>query len=103
MFKGPGTLPARPRKGAFRRPTRSRWPSGVTIASVTGERIVVCAPESAGRVRPGGSLNVAGVDGHGVGRRLWIRPSSRVLPRVAAGGYPRTACTCIRCRAAAIF
>jgi hypothetical protein len=31
------------------------------ITSVTGERIVVCAPESAGRVPAGGSLNVAGV------------------------------------------
>jgi 3,4-dihydroxy 2-butanone 4-phosphate synthase len=121
------------------------------IASVTDERIIVCAPESAGRVRPGGSLNVAGVcvtvdhvaggmvtatvsaetrrrttfdccgpgqrvnvetalaagdpldghlvhghvdavgkvagvDGQGAARRLWIRPSSRVLPRVAAKG-----------------
>lgn len=31
------------------------------IASVVGERIVVRAPKSAGRVRAGGSLNVAGV------------------------------------------
>jgi 3,4-dihydroxy 2-butanone 4-phosphate synthase len=121
------------------------------IASVTDERIVVRAPKSAGRVRPGGSLNVAGVrvtaehaadgvvtatvsaetrrrttfdccepglrvnvepalavgdplDGHlvqghvdavgkvagvdvqGAARRLWIRPSARVMPRVTAKG-----------------
>jgi 3,4-dihydroxy 2-butanone 4-phosphate synthase len=121
------------------------------IASVVDERIVVHAPKSAGQVRPGGSLNVAGVcvtaeevdggtvtvtvstetrrrttfdrcepgqrvnvepaltvgdpldghlvhghvdgvgkvagvDGHGAGRRIWIRPSPRVLPRVAAKG-----------------
>jgi 3,4-dihydroxy 2-butanone 4-phosphate synthase len=121
------------------------------IASVADERIVVRALESAGRVRPGGSLNVAGVcvtveyvadgmvtatvsaetrrrttfdccgpgqrvnvetalaagdpldghlvhghvdavgkvagaDGQGTARRLWIRPSPRVLPRVAAKG-----------------
>ena len=31
------------------------------IASVMDDRIVVRAPKSAGRVRPGGSLNVAGV------------------------------------------
>jgi riboflavin synthase alpha subunit len=121
------------------------------IASVVDERIVVHAPKSASQVRPGGSLNVAGVcvtaeavdggmvtatvsaetrrrttfdrcepgqrvnvepalavgdpldghlvhgyvdgvgkvasvDGHGAGRRIWIRPSPRVLPRVAAKG-----------------
>ena len=121
------------------------------IASVVDERIVVHAPKSAGQVRPGGSLNVAGVcvtaeevdgglvtvtvsaetrrrttfdrcepgqrvnvepaltvgdpldghlvqghvdgvgkvagvDGHGAGHRIWIRPSPRVLPRVAAKG-----------------
>jgi riboflavin synthase alpha subunit len=121
------------------------------IASVADERIVVSALESASRVRPGGSLNVAGVcvtveyvadgmvtatvsaetrrrttfdycgpgqrvnvetalaagdpldghlvhghvdavgkvagvDGQGAARRLWIRPSSRFLPRVAAKG-----------------
>ncbi len=121
------------------------------IASVVDERIVVHAPKSASRVRPGGSLNVAGVcvtaeavdggmvtatvsaetrrrttfdrcepgqrvnvepalavgdpldghlvhghvdgvgkvagvDSHGAGRRIWIRPSPRVLPRVAAKG-----------------
>jgi 3,4-dihydroxy 2-butanone 4-phosphate synthase len=121
------------------------------IASVLDDRIVVCAPKSAGRVRPGGSLNVAGVcvtaehvadgvvtatvsaetrrrttfdccgpglrvnvepalavgdplDGHlvqghvdavgkvagvdiqGAARRLWIRPSARVMPRVTAKG-----------------
>ena len=31
------------------------------IASVVDDRIIVRAPKSAGRVRPGGSLNVAGV------------------------------------------
>jgi 3,4-dihydroxy 2-butanone 4-phosphate synthase len=121
------------------------------IASVLDDRIVVRAPKSAGRVRPGGSLNVAGVcvtaehvadgvvtatvsaetrrrttfdccgpglrvnvepalavgdplDGHlvqghvdavgkvagvdiqGAARRLWIRPSARVMPRVTAKG-----------------
>jgi 3,4-dihydroxy 2-butanone 4-phosphate synthase/3,4-dihydroxy 2-butanone 4-phosphate synthase/GTP cyclohydrolase II len=121
------------------------------IASVMDDRIVVRAPKSAGRVRPGGSLNVAGVrvtaehfgdgvvtatvsaetrrrttfdccgpglrvnvepalavgdplDGHlvqghvdavgkvagidlqGAARRLWIRPSARVMPRVTAKG-----------------
>ena len=121
------------------------------IASVMDDRIVVRAPKSAGRVRPGGSLNVAGVcvttehvadgvvtvtvsaetrrrttfdccrpglpvnveptlavgdplDGHlvqghvdavgkvagvdiqGAVRRLWIRPSARVMPRVTAKG-----------------
>ena len=121
------------------------------ITSVTDDRIVVRAPKSAGRVRPGGSLNVAGVcvtaehvadgvvtatvsaetrrrttfdccqpglpvnlepalavgdplDGHlvqghvdavgkvaavdiqGAARRLWIRPSARVMPRVTAKG-----------------
>jgi 3,4-dihydroxy 2-butanone 4-phosphate synthase len=121
------------------------------IASVMDDRIVVRAPKSADRVRPGGSLNVAGVcvtaeqvadgvvtatvsaetrrrttfdccgpglrvnvepalavgdplDGHlvqghvdsvgkvaavdiqGAARRLWIRPSARVMPRVTAKG-----------------
>jgi 3,4-dihydroxy 2-butanone 4-phosphate synthase len=121
------------------------------IASVLDERIMVRAPKSAGRIRPGGSMNVAGVcvtvehvaggvvsatvsaetrrrttfdccrpgrlvnvepaltvgdplDGHlvqghvdavgkvagidsqGAARRLWLRPSARVLPRVAAKG-----------------
>jgi 3,4-dihydroxy 2-butanone 4-phosphate synthase len=121
------------------------------IASVMDDRIVVRAPKSAGRVRPGGSLNVAGVcvtaehvadgvvtatvsaetrrrttfdccgpglrvnvepalavgdplDGHlvqghvdavgkvagvdiqGAARRIWIRPSARVMPRVTAKG-----------------
>lgn len=121
------------------------------LTSVAGDRIVVRAPKSAGRVRPGGSLNVAGVcvtaeqvadgavtatvsaetrrrttfdccqpgqrvnlepalavgdplDGHlvqghvdavgkvvavegeGAARRIWIRPSARFLPRVAAKG-----------------
>jgi 3,4-dihydroxy 2-butanone 4-phosphate synthase len=121
------------------------------IESVTDDRIVVRAPKTAGRVKPGGSLNVAGVcvtaervtdgtvtatvsaetrrrttfdwcppgtlvnlepalavgdplDGHlvqghvdavgkvaaveseGAARRIWIRPSARFLPRVAAKG-----------------
>jgi 3,4-dihydroxy 2-butanone 4-phosphate synthase/3,4-dihydroxy 2-butanone 4-phosphate synthase/GTP cyclohydrolase II len=121
------------------------------IESVLDERIVVRAPKSAGRVRVGGSLNVAGVcvtvehiaggtvtatvsgetrrrttfdrctpgrlvnlepalavgdplDGHlvqghvdavgkvagaeqqGTGRRVWIQPPHRFLPRVAAKG-----------------
>lgn len=121
------------------------------IASVIDERIVVRAPKSAGRVRAGGSLNVAGVcvtvehtagaavtatvsaetrrrttfdccgpgqrvnvepalavgdpldghlvqghvdavgkvagtDGQGAARRVWIRPPARFLPRVAAKG-----------------
>lgn len=121
------------------------------IDSVIDERIMVRAPKSAGRVRAGGSLNVAGVrvtaedladgsvtatlsaetrrrttfdscvpgqrvnvepalavgdplDGHlvqghvdrvgkvagadewGKGRRVWIRPPDRFLPRVAAKG-----------------
>ena len=121
------------------------------IASVVGERIVVRAPKSAGRVRLGGSLNVAGVcvtvehvadgavtatvsaetrrrttfdccgpgqrvnvepalavgdpldghlvqghvdavgkvagtDGQGAARRVWIRPPARFMPRVAAKG-----------------
>jgi len=121
------------------------------IESVIDERIVVRAPKSAGSVRTGGSLNVAGVcvtvehvagdvvtatvsaetrrrttfdccepgrrvnveralavgdplDGHlvqghvdavgkvagidsqGAARRLWIRPSARVMPRMAAKG-----------------
>jgi 3,4-dihydroxy 2-butanone 4-phosphate synthase len=121
------------------------------IASSAGERIVVRVPRAASLVRPGGSLNVAGVcvtvedvadgtvtatvsaetrrrttfdccgpgqrvnvetalavgdpldghlvhghvdavgkvaavDGHGAGRRLWIRPPGRFLPRVAAKG-----------------
>lgn len=121
------------------------------IVSAAEELIVVSAPRSAGRVRPGGSLNVAGVrvtaervagdavtamvsaetrrrttfdrcepgqrvnvetaltvgdplDGHlvqghvdavgkvagadsqGRARRLWIRPSARVMPRVTAKG-----------------
>jgi 3,4-dihydroxy 2-butanone 4-phosphate synthase len=121
------------------------------IESVSGERIVVRAPKSAGRVSAGGALNVAGVcvtvehasggavtatvsaetrrrttfdrcapgqrvnlepalavgdplDGHlvqghadavgkvagtgeqGTGRRVWVRPPGRFLPRVAAKG-----------------
>lgn len=121
------------------------------VGSVIDERIMVHAPKSAGRVRAGGSLNVAGVcvtvehvaggavtatvsaetrrrttfdccgsgqrvniepalavgdplDGHlvqghvdavgkvagadeqGTGRRMWIRPPDRFLPRVVAKG-----------------
>ena len=121
------------------------------IESVTGERIVVRAAKTAGRVQVGGSLNVAGVcvtvqlvagaavtatvsaetrrrttfdsigpgqpvnlepalavgdpldghlvqghvdavgkvagtDGPGVARRVWIRPPARFLPKVAAKG-----------------